>query len=150
MWKVAPALIASKPLLGVGLNMYAEEKPFYDPANIDPSPWPVHDVYLLFAAEIGIPGTILLLLFFGITYARGVRLWRESHPEEAHVALAMLVGIGGALLYGMVDLGFKYVGVVWALMSLYAGIIRAQQLREEPSRPPSRPQMATGRLLRRS
>ena len=70
MFEVAINMIKEHPLLGVGLNNYTLVQRRYDHTPEDISVrYPdssVHNLYLLYAAEMGIPGLMLFLWFVGL------------------------------------------------------------------------------------
>jgi len=61
--KTAFAMIASHPLFGVGLNNFISSIPQFSQSSFILQP--VHSIYLLVAAELGIPG---LLFFLGLLW----------------------------------------------------------------------------------
>ena len=66
-------MVRSSPLLGVGLNNFLVRLPeFYAEKHAPRFLWlqPAHNIYLLIAAEVGIPGLIFFLWFVGKTFQR--------------------------------------------------------------------------------
>lgn len=130
MWRVAISIISANPLLGVGINNYALVMHKYDALGyINGYAYPVHNVFLFFAAENGIPGLLLVGGFVALIYRRGWRLCQKLEPQSAVAVLAMLVAFSGPLLYGQIDQGFKYITTVWSLLWLMAGMISSLDLR---------------------
>lgn len=124
MYRVALRVVRANPLLGVGLNNYADAKVRYDPKDIDGSnPWAVHNVLLFFAGEVGLPGVALIVAFVWLTYARGIRLYRLLPARDGAMVAAMLVGYSAPLLYGQIDQGFKLVPGVWWTLWILSGAV---------------------------
>ena len=108
LMKVAVSIIASNPILGIGLNNYTEVDQEYDPTPEKISilwPAPVHNIYLKIGAEMGIPGLICFIWFIGIIYSYGYRLIRFDDNAMNQIAIGMCVGITTFLIHGMVDTG---------------------------------------------
>ncbi len=73
-WEVALDIFADHPLGGAGSGGFAVEwlkRPDRPDAARD-----AHSLYLETAAELGVVGVLLLVLFLGGVAAAGVRLWR--------------------------------------------------------------------------
>ena len=70
LMEVADNMITANPLTGVGLNHYTHYMTEYDrtaDAIAFTYPYPVHNTFMLVAAETGVPSLLLLLLLFAIT-----------------------------------------------------------------------------------
>lgn len=79
-------LILRNPLLGVGATMSVPEEFSLDPKGLLASfPSPVHNLYLIKAAETGIPAT-LLLIFFVLSYVYQILLkLKNRHTERINL-----------------------------------------------------------------
>ena len=121
-------MILDNPLLGVGLNNSTGQKPKYVTVTYDPYDAntqyylePTHNLYLSMASEIGIPGTLLFVVFFAKV---GLLVWRQSRystdPEIRLVANALVVVFCSLALNGLMDPLQEY--PVLMLLWLYAGI----------------------------
>jgi len=94
---VALNLIASHPLLGVGLNNFLTQLPdFWQPGQVFLLQ-PVHNIYLLIAAETGLSG---LLLFSSLIYYSARNLFRRPRQSASPYLAAALVVI---LFTGLID-----------------------------------------------
>src|SRR5680860_1418745 len=73
-------MIADHPVIGVGLNNFQEAMGPYDPYGLLFAGNPVHNIYLLQAAETGYVGLLGLLLVGGVLFAVSFRLARCTDP----------------------------------------------------------------------
>ncbi len=83
--------ISNNPMLGVGLGMYARELDKYDNTPLQMAyhgKVSVHNTFLFFAGESGLPALVLILTFFGSVFYYGHKL--ANHPSP----LAKLIGVG--------------------------------------------------------
>lgn len=118
MYHVALQIIKENPLFGIGLNSYAEVMHSYDDKNmVTYVVFPVHNSFLLIAAEIGILGLIFLLIYlFSVLRA----LWHtiEISPLRSKaIAIGYMCGILGILLHSQVETGFKQEIQLWYVFS---------------------------------
>jgi putative inorganic carbon (HCO3(-)) transporter len=109
-------MIKAHPWLGLGPEEIGRNFNAYVPADI-PRPLPIgyylhlHNIYLQYAAERGIPGLLLMLWFIGMTVwdcARGVAQLRGRPSQELfilHGTIAVVIGIlvGGIFEYNLGD-----------------------------------------------
>lgn len=104
------ALIADHPLLGVGPGRFAAVFPLYH-KRVAPTPGfglarqPEHveNDFLETAAELGIPGALLLFSLAGAALLRALRRTAEELPATTTaVAAASVAGIAGILVHGLV------------------------------------------------
>jgi O-antigen ligase len=95
MSMVALNIIKHRPWLGVGLTNYVSAAPGYDLTREAISyefPRPVHNEFLLIAAELGIPA---LLLFITIILAITRQLWRLSQYQGDGLMPFLAIGLLG-------------------------------------------------------
>ncbi|MHA1381644.1 MAG: O-antigen ligase family protein [Candidatus Helarchaeota archaeon] len=131
MYSVAWNVIKTHPFLGVGLNNYTLVAPKYDntQSNITKVfPHPVHNIYLLYAAEIGIIGS----LFFIVFIYRTIRMYfRESSRFEpvAYSIIYKAIGIGliCCWLQGLICWGHRVTIVHMSYLAFFAGFIAARK-----------------------
>jgi O-antigen ligase len=113
--RVAFDAIRDHPWTGVGVNSYVAVVGRTDP--LTSTGVPVHNIFLLSAAEIGIIGALLLWLPFVAVSVRAVRVLRASRGADpaARVIVAALPGIvvialtGWGLLQGPYFIVFAFV-----------------------------------------
>lgn len=96
---VALAMIADHPLAGVGLNNFETVEPEYDRYGLLFAGNPVHNIYLLVAAETGVLGLIGFLATLGAVALSAVRAARAR--DRALRAIG--AGIAASLLFFLVE-----------------------------------------------
>lgn len=104
---VAIEMIKANPLLGVGLSSYEAVMRRYDftPSFIsDAFPYPVHNMYLHVAAEVGIPALLCLLLLIGLALWCGWQAWRTGPALPRAVACGAIVGMLAYLISALKEL----------------------------------------------
>jgi putative inorganic carbon (HCO3(-)) transporter len=110
MFRTGIAIVQAHPLLGIGPEMVKRKFPEYAPADI-PRPFPthwwydhLHNIYLHFAAERGIPAVAALLWMIGgslVVFLRGAR--RAVDPERRAVLHGIAAVIIGVLTAGIFE-----------------------------------------------
>jgi len=107
MMSVAFRMIEDNFLFGVGLNTYTWVAPRYDFTTEKISlifPMPVHNMYLLMLAEIGIFGFLAFIVFMITLLTKGLKVARAADKEMALIGLGITMGILAFSIHGMVDL----------------------------------------------
>ena len=92
---VAWNIIQSHPWQGIGLSNYVNVAPFYDTtkeAIAYEFPRPVHNEFLLIAAELGVPALACFLVILG---ALLVQLFKASRAREESVLPFIAIGLIG-------------------------------------------------------
>jgi len=107
MMQVAVEIIKAHPLLGVGINNYQAKMAAYDHTAIRIAtqfPEPVHSLYLMVAAEIGLLGLGLLLWIVFSLYRTA---WRYLGTSSDHfltsVMIGLVAGFSAFLIHAFVD-----------------------------------------------
>ncbi|MDM8547329.1 O-antigen ligase family protein [Candidatus Venteria ishoeyi] len=110
MRQVAYRVIAEHSMMGVGWGNYVLVQDRYDNTEVNISRFhlPVHNLYLLIASELGIPG---LLIFMSIIFVTGwAAIQCAIAPELSQLArathLAMALGLITILIQGWTGKGF--------------------------------------------
>jgi putative inorganic carbon (hco3(-)) transporter len=99
----AVAMIKDKPLLGVGLNNFPERLAQYDNSGIEYElPYPVHNTFLLAAAETGLIGLFFLLWFFWRSFKTVYRATKTNDTMLKAIAIGILAGFCGWLTHNIV------------------------------------------------
>ncbi len=135
MAQVALNVISHHPLTGVGYGNYIYVMHEYDntPERItEYFPHPVHNVYLLLAADLGLGALVLLALILVVVLRAGLRALRSVDPAVFLFALGLLAGLAGAFLHGMLEqgpLGFWKLDPIWFM----AGLLLALAARRNES-----------------
>lgn len=103
--------IKGRPLQGTGLNNYTYFQSESDPSLSGYELQPIHDIYLLIAAELGIIGLILLLLFVA-TLAGGAKI---SLASWAWLATGATIGFFDHYLWT------QYSGIIifWLVLTIF-------------------------------
>jgi O-antigen ligase len=92
---VAFAMIRESPLVGLGLNQFETVQPTYDQYGLIFAGNPVHNIYLLVAAETGLIGLAGFLAIYVTAFVMALRSARTNDPLLVGVG----VGITAALTY---------------------------------------------------
>lgn len=126
MWLTALQVIKDHPL-GVGLNNYLHIAPQYDKYGIIAQfPFPVHNIYLLNFAELGIVGGSC---FIGLLIAAVLLAFKASRKArddlDAAILQAMGIGITCSWLQGMVGWGHRSSFAHLPYFAIFAGTIVA-------------------------
>ncbi|MBN1781754.1 O-antigen ligase family protein [bacterium] len=126
---VALRMIRHSPVLGNGVNNYTLVHQNFDDTPEQVSiyfPYPVHNMYLQTAAEIGLPGLAFFIWFLIAVYAG---IWKTI-PSAEITDSAFLVGVTGgiaaALVQGLVEnstIGSYHLMPLWFLSAAAAGRI---------------------------
>ncbi|OUL59384.1 O-antigen ligase family protein [Pseudoalteromonas ulvae] len=126
LMQIAENMIVDNPVLGVGLNVYAARMQDYDNTNEYVSkyyPYPVHNTYLLMAAESGLPSLIIFLSLLGFILYRALQaFYKQSGINEA-VLLGLLTGIITWLIHNLVNLDDAYMNnAIWVILGMVVGL----------------------------
>src|SRR5579885_3010717 len=116
VWETGLHMIRAHPWFGLGPERIAREFSSWVPPDI-PRPLPpgyyghLHNIYLQYAAERGIPGMLLMMWFIGMAVwdcARGIRRLKGARSQQLfllHGTIAVTIGIliGGFFEYNLGD-----------------------------------------------
>ncbi|MBN2415906.1 O-antigen ligase family protein [bacterium] len=126
---VALDMIKHHPLNGVGLNNYTEVHHQYD-FGVDKIteyyPVPVHNIFLMIAAEIGLPGLLFFLVFLFAVYRKSLLYAFRNSGLPALTVIGIAGGITAFLVQGMVQnssFGSVNFYPFWILSATAAGIV---------------------------
>ncbi len=133
LMKVALAIIDRHPLTGIGLNNYTEVHEEYDPTPEQVSyyfPHSVHNIYLLLAAEIGIPGLLFFLWFIAMVYRQALFYIRFHEDYSVSLAIGILGGLTGFLINGLVENGlignYQFLSL-WFFSGVLCGLVEQKK-----------------------
>jgi len=139
---VALNIIRHHPFLGVGLTNYVMVAPKYDitkEAIATDFPRPVHNEFLLIAAELGLPA---LLLFLAILVKLLRQLWRLSNTSRDPLLPYLAIGLFGTFIAWIVFRQTDYAYVLladpfWILAGLTQAMIAMDSAGPGPTAPGS-------------
>ena len=130
LWDSTSYIIKDYPILGTGWNTFIKVYPDYNYFIQDPviRMFHAHNMYLNYLAEIGIPGTLILMATFlghvvKASRLTGTRFMRAAHYGVAALVVAMLVsGLSDHELYShQVNIIF------WQLLGWGAALIKSSK-----------------------
>jgi putative inorganic carbon (hco3(-)) transporter len=135
MYKVAINIIGHNPVFGVGLTNYTSVAKGYDQTAEAISydfPMPVHNEYLLMAAEQGLP---VMFLFICIQVTVVIQLVRLARTDESRLKPFLAIGFLGGMAAWTIHLQFEFIHTLispsfWS----YIGLIEAMILWPEPGK----------------
>jgi O-antigen ligase len=133
-WHIAERMIALRPLTGYGMGNYQLEAwKFLTPEERGSSQamvytWMVHNSYLLYATELGLPGAAILILWFLSIIWTCFQIFRAkiSHPFIVNTTMGIL---GGVIAF-MIVLGYSPDIHEYSLLyqlGLFSGILVAER-----------------------
>jgi O-antigen ligase len=96
---VAFAMIRESPVVGLGLNQFETVQPRYDEYGLLFAGNPVHNIYLLVAAETGIIGLAGFLAIYGTAIVMALRSARAKDP--------LFVGVGVGIIAALTFFGLE-------------------------------------------
>lgn len=106
--EIALRMIADNPLFGIGLNNFIYAMPDYDPQGVRHYfPHPVHNMYLLIAAEMGLIGFLSYVIFFILFVFYVVRCLGLLPPLEGNYIKAALISFSLLFITGMQGWSFR-------------------------------------------
>lgn len=118
-------MIKAHPVIGIGLNNFVERLPDFDVTGISQR-WiaPVHNEFVLMAAETGVLGFMAFTTVMGAVVWRAWRTWRLGSGLPARLAGGLLAGFVAFLAHGM--LGWAYrIDAIYQLFWFLAGFLWA-------------------------
>jgi len=132
--KVALRVIRDHPVLGVGMNNYREVlDTYFDPSDPFTRVAPVHNLYLLFAAELGLLG-VALFLWLMLNILRLMRpALRARDSFCSAVAVGLFSGFASMLVMATSDYAYKQslalMSTLWIVAAL--GVVVAELQKKE-------------------
>lgn len=122
LMEVAEEIIRAHPYVGVGLANYTHEMANYDRSTWFVTSWydqPVHNTYLLIAAETGVPALVVFLLFFLTAVLLALRLALKGDKEISALGLGLLSGLIAWIFHCLVNPTAPYIDTtLWFLFGL--------------------------------
>jgi len=120
-WRATLEMIAAHPLLGIGPGnfQFAYPRTMRPSAWIEPLLYHSHNVFLDFAAFLGLCGLVLFIVLLTALFRTGWRLLRVlPQGEDRALVVGLMAGAVGALAHGLVDNGYFLpdLACLWALL----------------------------------
>jgi probable O-glycosylation ligase (exosortase A-associated) len=151
IWKVARAIAADHPVLGVGIGAYPQANQEYvgrgrfdRRAGGERS---AHSTYLTLLAETGVPGFLLFLGMLGHALVASRRVLRQleadRRPAEAHQLRALVAGLAGFLL-ASVFATMQHVAFLYLYLGALTSYLALQQRHARALRPGVAPATRAG------
>lgn len=121
IWRVGSRVIASAPIMGVGIGGYAHANATFSTRL---GARDAHSTYITVLAESGLPGILLFLAFLGTTIGRAERVrrrCRQAIPSGAQQLRYLELGLIGFLVAGIfgsydkLALLYVHIALIWGL-----------------------------------
>jgi putative inorganic carbon (hco3(-)) transporter len=128
---IAIEMLRARPVLGVGLNNFTQVMPAYDVTGLStsmPILMPVHNIYLLIAAEVGIFGFLALGVFVTALVVGSIRTTAVVDSLQAWVLLGLLGGFVTIIVHGIVDAGLRMNATFYTFW-FFAGLVVSAGMR---------------------
>jgi putative inorganic carbon (HCO3(-)) transporter len=128
--QISQNIIRNHPWLGIGLGNYIYVMDNYDDTSERVTRrfrYPVHNVYLHLASEIGLPGLFLWLSLVFYAMLIGLQVALEPEPRFAALALGLLSGVVANLIVGLKEpgtLGVPYMVYLWFALGVLLALRR--------------------------
>jgi putative inorganic carbon (HCO3(-)) transporter len=125
--KLAIEVIKHHPILGVGAKNYWSVMGEYRDVNI-PIVNVVHNAYLLCAAEMGIPGLVILIWLMVTAFLAGLRNLRLQDSFLVCINIGVLSGLAALWAHWLVDPGeVSRMPIMWVLIAVILASSRIEQ-----------------------
>jgi O-antigen ligase len=122
LMQVAEEMIRSHPITGVGLANYTREMQSYDRTNLFIASFydqPVHNTYLLMAAETGVIGMAIFVLFMLGALLMAHRMAKNGSNEISTLGFGLLAGLISWMLHNFVNQTAPFTdSTLWFLFGL--------------------------------
>lgn len=118
---VAFAMILNHTFLGVGPNNFISSLPLFSKNEFVLQP--VHNIYLLIASELGIPGLLLFLGSLWFLTRKVYRTWKRSSEERKEAITPLLLAFLAILFSGFFDHYFVTLPQGQLLFAIVIGLL---------------------------
>lgn len=123
------SLIEQFPVLGVGLNNFADAFEKYDQTDANRifvvNKGVVHNLYLLMWAETGTVGFLFFLGQFAVFFILARRAASRAPPMERAIIVGASAGVLGHLIHAIFDPGYPMNLGIAQMMYVYFGLVSA-------------------------
>ncbi len=111
-------MIRQHPLTGVGVNQFAQRLPDFATWGVE-TDQPPHNIYLLLAAELGVPGMLCFAAIIGVAVYQAFRLTSIMPRLVAFGAACIAMGVNDLASFTMRTPPIQ--GVLWLMAGVIAG-----------------------------
>ncbi len=126
---VALEMIQSQPFVGIGLNSFEENMIHYDPNHITHIiQQPVHNAFLLVAAESGIPALLILLAILWTYLKLAFAVIKRNSELHFSIGLTGVATFAGLGLANMFDVSLRKESVIGLIVLISAMLVSLNQL----------------------
>ncbi len=136
MWTITLNIIRDYWVAGVGLGYIPFKQTFETYIRTMPT-YHAHNTYLEIAAEMGIPGLVVFLMFIFILYKYAIKKLIDGKDNYIKImAAGVLSGIGGLLAHGAVENVLylpKIIITFWTLVAFTLALMRISEGSKEIS-----------------
>ncbi|MCR4437655.1 MAG: O-antigen ligase family protein [bacterium] len=137
--KVSLRVIRDHPFLGVGMNNYKEVlDTYFDPSDPFTRVAPVHNLYLLYAGELGLVGLALFVWLMLSVLRLMLPGLRARDPLCAATAVGLFAGFAAMLVMATSDYAYKQslalMNTMWVVAALGLVVARLAQAQAEVQR----------------
>ena len=123
--QVAVGMIVNHPILGIGINTFVNVMRYYDTTGISlVFPEPVHNVFLLIAAETGLVGLALFLVLSFFVMRLALTASRNGDPFLSALAVGITGAVTVLLVSNLADVHLR-TDVLYSLFWLLIGMLLA-------------------------
>jgi len=137
-WRAGLRMIATHPILGVGLGNFKPLMLGYLPKGVSMSePSIAHNTYIEFAAELGFPGLFLFVAILYFSYRSMGRVVGQFKDTDRALLARVALGIQAGLVsfaVGGFFLSSEYEKLFWLIVFLSASVSALARSEEEPLR----------------
>jgi len=106
IWESALRIVHDHPFTGVGMNMFREKavRNLYPaPAFIQPVLPHAHNEFLQIATDLGVPGLVLFVIWYGVTFRSLLRIYRLGDNQLKVFAISIVGGLFAHIIFGLGD-----------------------------------------------
>jgi O-antigen ligase len=120
-WQTGWQIFLNNPIIGAGLDAFAQAFTQYDTWNGEYRPEHAHNEYLNILAEAGILGFICLVAFIFFLYKKGLRIALKSEDRfKKGAAIGALAGCTGILIHSFFDFPLRTFSNAFFFLTLAA------------------------------
>jgi O-antigen ligase len=131
---VAMNMVRANPLVGVGLNTFVSAMPKYDEQDVRAYfEEPVHNIFLLMAAETGVVGLAIFLILIVMVYRMGWWLIFYEGAFESATAIGLIGGLTVILITNLSDVHLR-TDVIYSVWWVFIGLLLALRRGLNPAR----------------